>query len=84
MQEKMCKGLVVQVDIAKLNDELMDKMEKVAQENTGEHDLKIWVYDLQEQPTMMVELNSQKYKVQADERLQQKFESLELQCKMVY
>jgi DNA polymerase-3 subunit alpha len=84
MQEKMCKGLVVQVDIAKLNDELMDKMEKVVQENVGEHDLKIWVYDLQEQPTMMVELNSQKYKVQADERLQQKFESLELQCKMVY
>lgn len=84
MQEKMCRGLVVKVDIAKLTDELIGQMEKVAQENTGTHDLKIWVYDMEEEPAMMVELNSQKYKVQADERLLQKFESLQLQCKMVY
>ena len=84
MQEKMCSGLVVKIDIAKLDDELIDQMERIAKENEGTHDLKIWVVDTEEEPSMMVELNSQKYKVQADERLLQKFESLRLQCKMIY
>ncbi|OJJ21067.1 DNA polymerase III subunit alpha [marine bacterium AO1-C] len=84
MQEKMCKGLSVKIDIAKLNEDLISQMEKLVQENSGEHELKIWVYDLQEEPTMKVELNSHKYKIQADERLMQKFEAIELQCEMVY
>ncbi len=84
MQEKMCKGLSIKIDIAKLNEDLIGQMEKLVQENSGEHELKIWVYDLQEEPVMKVELNSQKYKIQADERLIQKFEAIELQCEMVY
>ena len=82
MKEVHCKGVEVKVNIQILNEELINHIEKIVTQYTGEHTLKLKLLDFQEE--LSVDLTSKKYKIQLSDGLVNRLEDMGLECKMVY
>ena len=61
VRNSMCKGIKIELGIEKLNVSLMDNLEKVFSKNTGKHELKFLVKELNE--NISFEMFSRKFKI---------------------
>ncbi|MBC7390280.1 MAG: DNA polymerase III subunit alpha [Opitutaceae bacterium] len=61
VRNSMCKGIKIELGIDKLNSQLMDNLEKVFSKNSGKHELKFLVKELNE--NISFEMFSRKFKI---------------------
>lgn len=80
--EKFCSGVRLQIDLKKLNSELINQIEKLAKEFSGDLPLHLTVFDAEEK--YHTELKSKKYQVQQNDLFMRKLEDLEINCSLIY
>lgn len=78
--EELTKSITVKIAIGDLNDNLISDLERIISENEGKHNLKVQVYDLEED--FMLGLQSKSSKVKAAGKFINEIESLGLRYKL--
>lgn len=82
IRDKLCKGLLLEIDINNLNQELIDSMERICVENTGNLPLTFRVCAPQQQYEL--KMMSRKYRVHVSDELLQEMKLMDgVACKVM-
>jgi DNA polymerase-3 subunit alpha len=83
LRKKLCKGLHVNLDLARVNGKVVEELAKIAQSQPGDCFLKVTVSDSEEK--MQVETLSRRFKVQPTNELINQLSALEgLSYKLIW
>ncbi len=82
IREKLCKGLILNVDISALSEEYLSRLSQIVSLNPGDLPLKFNIFDTTE--NMHVDLLSRRFKIQASNELFEELKQLEgTSCKIL-
>jgi DNA polymerase III subunit alpha len=81
-KEMFCKGLKINVDVQRLNQDFIRTLQDLCLQYTGKQRLQITLYDLQAR--MQTELTSNKFQIDVSDALLNRLEKMDLKYEMVY